>query len=208
MAVYVQNLQLNLSPFDFPFQKTINATLAANSSLSVLASAVQIFLDFNGLPCHDSVPHYKAVDPYLYLRCNYLPHIDGYTRASSIFGPTLPDYTQRNILDPWCRASFNISAVNGGTDFIRQLGLDDETLRTTKRIFMSYGLLDPVSSTGPREGFNLAGGDVDENKIYWIQGAAHAAEFIKEDVKDSEGLREVRRAEIETIKMWLSGHES
>ena len=213
MQQYLENLQNDISAFGNPFQRLINATLALpqnGSYLEVLNVTNDIHNTIQPVTCVDWDPHYEAVDPYQYLQCIYLPQLNGYTANSSIWGLNSPSLFlnasngDQSLLDPWCKAAFNISSVQGGPAYQVSLGLDTDTLQKTSRLLLTGGLLDPVTSAGTPPWYT-GQRTMEDSRVYLVQGGGHTADIIVEDPADSDGLKEARRAYLETMKAWLAG---
>jgi hypothetical protein len=213
MEQYTENLQNDLSAFGNPFQRLINATLSLpqNASyLEVLNVTNEIHNTFQQAICVDWDPHYETINPYQYLQCTYFPQMNGYTANSSIWGLNSPSLFlnssngDQSLLDPWCKAAFNISSVQGGPAYQASLGLDTNTLQKTSRLLLTGGLLDPVTSAGTPPWYP-GQPTMEDSRVYLVQGAGHTADIIVEDPADSDGLKEARGAYLETMKAWLAG---
>jgi hypothetical protein len=213
MEQYTENLQNDLSAFENPFQRLINATLSLPQDASyveVLNVTNKIHNAFQPVTCVDWDPHYEAVNPYQYLQCTYFPQMNGYTANSSIWGLNSPSLFLNSsngdqfLLDPWCKAAFNISSVQGGPAYQASLGLDTNTLQKTSRLLLTGGLLDPVTSAGTPPWY-AGQPTMEDSRVYLVQGAGHTADIIVEDPADSDGLKEARGAYLETMKAWLAG---
>lgn len=211
MAAYIQNLQDNQPAYGFPFQTLMNATLAlpANASyLDVLNVTIQAFSPRSGLPCFDWDQHFAAGGPYQYLQCIYLPQVNGYTSNSSIWGlisPYLfldPSKGDKSLLDPWCRQAFNISSVQGGSEYQKSLGLDQQTLQSTSRLILTGGLLDPVTAAGTPPWYP-GQHSIEDSRVYLYSGGAHTTDVIAETPLDPDGVKEARMAILNTLKAWL-----
>ena len=68
--------------------------------MTVIRSALDINSGLSGANCSDWEPDFAhpSLKPYVYLRCTYLPHFDGYSATNSMWGPVFPDFTQKHIL--------------------------------------------------------------------------------------------------------------
>lgn len=199
---YVRNVQYNVESYNYPFDRTINATLESNASMAIIGAAMQITIDWLDVPCLDWVPQYKTGDPFLYLRCTCVPTFDTFSAPRSIWGGLLPDYSQRHLLDPYCTKSFGFQSVDGGEPLTRRLGLDDSTLQATERLLMTEGLLDPVTYFGPRFAYR-PGHTAEASRVLYIDRAGHTADGVKAADSDSEGLKNARAAVLNTLKAWL-----
>jgi hypothetical protein len=215
MQTYIENLQNDLSAFGKPFEMLMNATLSIEHSasyLAVLNATVQIWSSWNKAPCGDWQPHFEAVDPYQYLQCTYLPQLNGYTANSSIWGlndPSLfldPSKGNKYLLDPWCQAAFNLSSVQGGPAYQASLGLDLDTLKKTSRLLLTAGLLDPVTATGTPPWYP-GQHNMEDSRVYMVQGGAHTADILAENSTDHEGLKEARRAYLNVMKAWIAASD-
>lgn len=212
MESYVENLQYDFPAYGNPFQQLLNSTLSLPqdaSYLEILNVTTQIQNTYRPSPCLDWDPHFDAVSSYQYLQCKYLPQLNGYTANSSIWGLNSPSLFldasngDTNLLDPWCKAAFNISSVQGGPAYQQQLGLDLNTLQNTSRLLLTAGLLDPVTAAGTPPWYP-GQHTMEDSRVYMVQGGAHTADIIAEDPADSDGLREARAAYVEVMKAWLA----
>ncbi|KAF2101770.1 hypothetical protein NA57DRAFT_73210 [Rhizodiscina lignyota] len=200
-GAYLQNLQYNLGIYDYPFYKTINATLETDNPMVMHGAAVKYFNEWNGVNCSDWLPNNTAVDPYGYMRCTYLPHFDQYAAPSSIWGPLLPDYTQKHLLDPMCTAAYGFQCVDGGEQFIRRIGLDTETVQSTDRLLLVENLMDPTTYIGME--FFYPGNQRNNSRVMLVDGSSHGADLLVSMESDSEGLKRARSAQLNTFKEWL-----
>lgn len=202
---YVRSLQQNIALQDYPLQQIINATLASNDSLSILGAAIEIFYASQDLTCVTwDIPLWTTVDPFLYIRCTYFPFPDPYSTTDSIWGPVLPTYTEPHILDPYCKAVFNISSVDGGLPQQRILGVDPETLIQTQRLLFTAGSIDPSTFFEPA--FNPSASR-NGSRVLFMDGMAHTADLLKANETDSQGLTNGRAITLNTMKEWL-GYQS
>lgn len=202
---YVRILQLNIAIEGYLLDQTINATLALNDSLAILGAAIQIYNAAQAQSCLDwaDSPH-PIVDPFLYIRCTYFPFPDPYSTADSIWGPNLPDYSEPHILDPYCKAVFNMSSVDGGLPLQRKLGVDLETLSETQRLLFTEGLTDPTTFFEPK--FN-PGSSRNGSRVLYIDKAGHTADIFAANATDSQSLTNARVITLNTLKEWL-GYQS
>lgn len=202
VTTYLKNLQYNLPIEDYPFKQVLNQTEALNDSMAIINATVRIYNKWNKLPCGDWDTHFGEVDPWLWIRCTYYPTLDIYTHPDGIFGPILPS-TEGNLLDPWCNASFGIPAVTGGPEYIKSLGLDDESLMAMTNLIVAEGLQDPYYAMGPRSwaaGVHTA----KEARYLPIVGGGHVADLLREDPSNSASILGIRAGEVTTMKMWLA----
>jgi hypothetical protein len=171
---------------------------------------IKITNEWRPAPCFDWDPGYATGGPYQYLQCTYLPQLNGFTSNSSIWGVNSPDLFieaskgHTRLLDPWCMAAFNISSVDGGPEYQRSLGLDLNTIKATPRLLLTAGLLDPVTAAGTPAWYP-GQHTMEDSSVYYISGAAHAADLIAENEADSQGLNEARIAYVNIMKAWLAG---
>jgi hypothetical protein len=212
MATYIQTLQNSQSAYGKPFDRLINDTLAFSPQapyLALLNISVQTWNAISNAPCLDWKPHFDAIDPYIYLQCTYLPQIDGYTASNSIWGlnsPSIfldPTKGDKALLDPWRKAAFNMSSVQGGAAYQASLGLDQTTLQKTSRLLLTGGLFDPVTAAGTPPWYP-GQHSMDDSRVYLVQGGAHTSDIIAENVTDSDGLKEARVAYSNIMKAWLA----
>lgn len=202
---YVRTLQENIALQRYPLEQIVNATLALNDSLVILGTAVGISNAANGVTCTDfNLPPWPIVDPFLYMRCTYFPFPDPYSTSDSIWGPVLPTYTEPHILDPYCRAVFNISSVDGGLPQQRKLGVDPDTLAQTQRLLFTVGLWDPTSFFELK--FNPSASR-NGSRVLYMDHTAHTADLLSANETDSQGLTEARAITLNTLKEWL-GYQS
>lgn len=203
---YVRTLQQNIALLKYPFNRLVNATLPLNDSLAILGVAIEIYNELSGVSaCLDwAASPYPIVDPFLYMRCTYVPFPDPYSTADSIWGANLPDYSEAYLLDPYCKAIFNITSVNGGLALQRKLGIDPGMLRATERLLFTEGLLDPVTFFEPKlEPSHSRNG----SRVLYIDGAAHTADILAANATDSQGLMNARVITLNMLKEWL-GYQS
>lgn len=146
-------------------------------------------------------PQYKNVDPFQYIRCTYYPYAGWFSSGETIWGPNLPDYKLKNLNDPYCQASFGFDAVNGGLAYQQELGLDQQSLENSTRLFVSMGMFDAISTQGP-DSWN-PGPSRDDSRVFFINQAAHTADMNAGQPTDSEALNLARRYELNSIKGWL-----
>lgn len=149
-------------------------------------------------------------NPYQYLQCIYLPQLNGYTANSTIWGFNSPSLflnssnDDKYLLDPWCKAAFNISSVEGGPTYQASIGLDTDTLQKTSRLLLTGGLLDLVTFAGTPLWYGTQS-TMQDSRVYLVQGAGHTADIIVESPADSDGLKEAKIAYLEIMKAWLAG---
>ena len=212
MAAYIQNLQDDQPAYGFPFQALMNATLALPpdaSYLNILNVTVEAFNPRSGLTCFDWDQHFDAGGPYQYLQCVYLPQVNGYTSNSSIWGLNSPilfldrSKGDKNLLDPWCRQAFNMSSVQGGSAYQASLGLDEQTLKSTSRLLLTDGLLDPVAAAGTPPWYP-GQHNMEDSRVYLYSGGAHTTDVVAETPLDPDGVKDARATILNTMQAWLS----
>ncbi|KUJ13345.1 uncharacterized protein LY89DRAFT_672563 [Mollisia scopiformis] len=206
LKTYASIVQGNYASTKYPFQQTLNATLAANISLSAISSAISISNTVNKAPCLDWNPSYSTSGTegraFTWLRCTQIPYPNPFSTAETIWGPILPDYTQAHLMDPYCQAAFNMSSIDGGAALQRKLGLDQYTLENTERLLMTEHLLDPIAAYGPLS-WN-PGSSRQRSRIMYIGQSAHAETLQPPARTDSEALVMARIYISNSIAEWLS----
>lgn len=104
-------------------------------------------------------------------------------------------------MDKFCQASFGFESVTGGIAYQRKLGLDRENLRNTKRLLLSMGEFDPVSSFGA-DSWN-PGSSREHSRTLFIGQSAHVADVLLPNKLDPEALVQARMYELASFKNWL-----
>ena len=201
LQAYITSVQTDYPRNGYPFQKIINATLAAISPLSAIGAAVAIHNTVTSAKCLPWDFQSYLYGPFLYLRCTQIPFLSQYTAANSLWGPILPDYTQEHLLDPYCQASFGIKSIDGGEALQRKLGLDPYTLQNTPRLLIAQNMIDPTTSTGP-DSWN-PGPSRNDSRVMFNSHSSHVEATFPSDPLDSDALVQARKCIMSNIKGWL-----
>lgn len=200
VGISFTNLQQNVLSNGYPFFKAINDTLAANDSMAVLAATINAYNSWHNQPCFAWDPNLKAVDPYNYLHCTYIPFPAGYTKPDSIWGSVPPHYSSKRDQDDACQAAFGINSTEGGLKYQREIGLDQATLENTTRLLFILGTMDPSSALGPD--FHNPRHSLNHSRVLHVNQAAHAQDGTPLKT-DSSPVVQVRQFELNAIKSWL-----
>ncbi|KAK5236605.1 hypothetical protein LTR47_002556 [Exophiala xenobiotica] len=205
LKAYLINAEENSWHNNYPLYATINATLAANTSLAAVGAAVSIYNAVEGQKCLNFDPGYANGGPFMWLRCTQIPYPQSWSAAGSIWGliaPIVdPTRNQTRLLDPYCQAAFGINSTGGGDGLQRQLGLDQDTLAATQRLLVTEGLLDPTTGLGPSSWY--PGTSRNHSRIIYVGESAHTEVMNPPSPKDSDALVEARIFVLNSIKQWL-----
>jgi hypothetical protein len=206
-TAYVYSAQYNLAKADFPLDKTINATLGLNESMSILGAAMKIALPVLGVvtgagECFDWEQNVDVPGSWNYIVCKYAlgPRFQ-YSRAASIFGEDMPDSSITNVNDDMCQKAFGIKAMDGSDEYMHSLGFDDQSLANTTRLLASEGLTDPVTALGAS--YWYPGSSRDHSRVVYISQGAHASDMEGPLANEPQALTDARRYELNSMKEWL-----
>lgn len=181
-----------------------------DSPFVALAAASKIGNQISGQTCGDWNSQARGggqTIPFAWILCTYFPYTDNvFTSSSSIFGAYLPDTTTNNVNDQLCQSSFGIPAVSA--EGIREkYKITQPQLEGLARIIFAEGMVDPVTALGPSPFYVGNGEGLSESekaKMIFISGTGHGEDLFAEFPNDSSALKSARRAELESIKEWLS----
>ncbi|KAK6385681.1 hypothetical protein LTS17_001252 [Exophiala oligosperma] len=200
---YVNNLQYNFAVFQYPLQRTVNATLAAPDPFAAVGAAMGVYTNISYTTCVDWSSIKRLQGPFNYIRCTYLPYPGAYSRPESLWGHvTSKAWNESSAARDWeCRQAFNVSSVTGGVAFQKSLKLDQDTLVDTSGLLVTEGLIDPTTALGPASW--LPGRGRNHSRIMWVGQSGHGEVTRMPAATDSTALTESRLYILNGMKEWI-----
>lgn len=151
--------------------------------------------------CSSRAEHVRWDDMKLTLLGTYMPlRSSSYIAANTIFPTRIPS---ANASIQACEAKYGVPTLTKAEVYARY-HLSPAELRNSTHIIFSLGEFDPTSATEPA--YLPLTANIHQSRVLYAPGVAHREDLFASEVGDGEGVKELRRTELEIFKLWAGGY--